>query len=699
MELNRKKFEIEFANKPLSFEISRLAEQADASVIGRYGDTEVLVTVVMEKQDRPVNYFPLMVDYEEKFYAAGKILGSRFVRREGRPTDEAILSGRIIDRSIRPFFNHKIRRGVQVVVTVLAIDGKSDPDFISLLTTSVALSTSSIPWDGPVAGVKILIDNREKLIVNPDNNLNEPDFKLSGFISGTKDKINMIEIEAIEASEKQAGESFELAQKEIQKLIDWQESIIKEIGAEKKDIPLQEIDEKILPKLREFLSPKLEGIVYLKNRNEKYKATEDLKAEIKEFLLSQGLGEEAFGAAEYFLEEEIDALVHKNILENDRRPDDRKLNQVRDLYSEIGLIKRTHGSAVFIRGNTQALAVTTLGPPGAHQIIESIEFSGKKKFLLHYNFPSYSVGEMGSFRGPGRRDIGHGALAGKAIRNLIPNAIEFPYTIRVVSEILSSNGSSSMATVCATSLSLMDAGVPIKKSVAGIAMGLMSNSKGDYKILTDIQGPEDHYGDMDFKVAGTKDGITAIQMDVKIDGITNKIASETLERAKTARLHILKAMDKTISEPRPELSEYAPLILTLSIETDKIGEVIGPGGKTINKIIDDTGVESIDIEEDGSVFITGESQDGVKAALEAVKQIVKTYEVGEIVEGEIVRIMEFGAILKFSPNTDGMIHVSELKDGFVKNVEDVLKIGDKIKAKIIKIENGKIGLSLKGVQQ
>lgn len=402
-------------------------------------------------------------------------------------------------------------------------------------------------------------------------------------------------------------------------------------------------------------------------------------------------------AVKHFFEEEVDALVHKGVLESDKRPDGRKLDEVRPLYGEVGLFPRTHGSALFVRGNTQALAITTLGPPSAQQLVETIEFSGKKRFLLHYNFPAYSVGETGPFRGPGRREIGHGSLASKALKNMVPDAEVFPYTIRVVSEILSSNGSSSMATVCATTLSMMDAGVPMKKPVAGIAMGLMSDDKGNYKVLTDIQGPEDHYGDMDFKAAGTRDGVTAIQMDVKINGVTPKVLGEVLAQAKDARIHILGVMEKVLAKPREKVSNHAPVIMSLMIPKDKIGEVIGPGGKVINGIIEKTGALSIDIEEDGRVFVTGIGHEKAQAAYDAVASIVKVYEVGDVVEGTVSRILEFGAIVDFGNGRDGMIHVSELKNGYVNKVEEVVKVGDFVRAKIIKVEGGKIGLSLKAM--
>jgi polyribonucleotide nucleotidyltransferase len=676
-----------------------MAEQATAAVMGKYGDTVVLATVVMKDEDKKVDFFPLTVDYEERFYAAGKIIGSRFVRREGRPSDEAILSGRIVDRTIRPLFDHRLRREVQVVITVLSVDEENDPDFIALLTVSTALSLSKIPWNGPVAGIKVMKRvGDDAIVINPTNKEVAAGFELVGFVGGAADGINMIELEGIEASEEHAVTAFSAAEAEIKKLIAWQKEIQKEIGAAKEVVPLAIPDEALTEKIKAFLAPRLEKAVYTPHKGEREAMLADVKSELDKHLVAEGVDASLLGTANHVFEDELDAVVHKNVLEKEKRPDGRRLDEVRDLYAETGLFSRTHGSALFVRGNTQALAITTLGPPSAQQLVETIEFSGKKRFLLHYNFPSYSVGETGPFRGPSRRDIGHGSLAGKAIRNLIPSAEEFPYTIRVVSEILSSNGSSSMATVCASSLSLMDAGVPMKKPAAGIAMGLMSDQNKNYKILTDIQGPEDHYGDMDFKAAGTADGVTAIQMDVKISGVSVQVLAETLAQAKQARLHILSAMNKVLSAPRPQVSSYAPMILVLSIPPSKIGEVIGPGGKVINGIIEKTGALSIDIEEDGRVFVTGSNRETAQAAYDAVASIVKVYELGDVVEGTVVKILEFGAIVEFGPHRDGMIHVSELKNGFVKKVEDVLKVGDFVRAKIIRLDpDGRIGLSLKAM--
>lgn len=685
----------------MSLEVSDLAGQANAAVLGRHGDTAVLVTAVMGDKEKDIDYFPLTVDYEERFYAAGKILGSRFMRREGRPSEEAVLSGRLIDRTIRPLFDHRLRREVQVVVTILELDQETDPEFITLLTASAALAISNIPWNGPVAGVRLFHDGKN-LTVNASGAALKAGWPADGgflsFVAGTADRISMIEMEGIDAREDEVAKAFAAAQKEIAHLVDWQKKIIKEVGKPKSTIHLAEPDESLVKVVKSFLAGKLGTAMYTKNKKESEEKVSALRESLKGHLLAEGIEEKEIAMADRLFDIEADELLHEKILGSNARPDGRKLDEVRDLHCEVGLLKRTHGSGLFIRGNTQALVVTTIAPPGSEQLIETMEFSGKRRFMLHYNFPPYSTGETGRVGNPGRREIGHGALAEKAVRNLIPSQEEFPYTIRVVAEILSSNGSSSQATICGTSLSLMDAGVPIKKPVAGIAMGLIVGKKGDYKVLTDIQGPEDHHGDMDFKVAGTEDGVRAIQMDVKIDGLTNEMLVDALAQAKKARLEILKAMNKAIPAARKETSQYAPKVLTLNISPDKIGEVIGPGGKVINGIIAKTGAITIDIEQTGKVFIAGASKEIAEAALKEVESIVREYRIGDIVEGTIVKILDFGAIVEFGPGRDGMIHVSELKQGFVKKVEDVVKLGDFVKAKVIKADpDGRIGLSLKNL--
>jgi polyribonucleotide nucleotidyltransferase len=706
--LSKKQFSVEIAGKTLTIEISALAEQANAAVIAKYGETVVLATAVMAHKDSDIDYLPLKVDYEEKFYAAGKIIGSRYVRREGRSSEEAVLAGRLVDRTIRPLFNDKIRREIQVVVTVLQIDEQNDPEFVGLLGVSTALFISDIPWNGPVAGVRVAqfpavgANAAAQFAINPDNSAtakNPPVF--DAFVSGSKDRINMIELGGLDAQEKDVVAGFKLAQTEINTLIAFQEQIRKEIGKPKAEVAFAEPDADIKAEVGAFLADTLEGAVYHPSKMEQQNAIGALKHGLLEDI------KEKFGAAkekinwkavDFLFEEMINDLVHKNVLEKDRRPDGRKLDEVRALDAEVGLFSRTHGSALFIRGNTQALAVTTLAAPGAEQLIETMETNEKRRFMLHYNFPPFSVGEIGSFRGPGRREIGHGNLARKSLERLIPSKEEFPYTIRVVSEIMSSNGSSSQATICATSLSLMDAGVPLKKPAAGIAMGLMMSDVNHYKILTDIQGPEDHHGDMDLKVAGTDDGLTGMQMDVKVDGLTIEILEKAFEQAKAARIHILKAMKAVLPTHREKLSPFVPAIRQFKIDPTKIGLVIGPGGKTINGLIAKYALAGIDIEEDGGVFVSGVDLANVEAAVAEIMGLTKEFRVGEIVEGNIVKIMEFGAIVDLGGGKDGMIHVSELKQGFVKKVEDVVKLGDFVRAKVIRVEDGKIGLSLKQME-
>jgi polyribonucleotide nucleotidyltransferase len=677
MKLNRKIYTTELNSQPLSLEISELAGKANAAVLGRHGDTAILATVVMGDREVGTDYFPLTVDYEERFYAAGKIMGSRFIRREGRPSDEATLSARLVDRTIRPLFDQRLRYEVQVTITVLAYDGKTDPDAVVLLAVSTALGISNIPWDGPAAGVKL-----DK-----------------AFFAGPEDSINMIEFEGDELTEEELIKLFEISQKEIKRLVEFQKPIIQELGREKINIQFTEPDLKLKTAVQNFVKDKLEEAV-------KNKTLGDLKFLLLDHLRATGESEEFFGAVDRLFEETIDCYVHTQIFENEKRPDGRKLDEIRPLYAEVGLFKRTHGSGLFIRGETQILAVTTLAPPSAEQLIETVEFSGHKRFLLHYNFPSFSSGEVGRSRSPGRREIGHGTLAAKALSALIPPKEDFPYTIRVVAETLSSNGSTSMASTCAASLSLMDAGVPLKKHVAGIAIGLVidrsdkSNwSNRTYKLLTDIQGPEDHHGDMDFKVAGTADGVTAIQMDVKVKGVTLEIFKGALEQGRKARLEILEVMNKTLSAPRPHVSPYAPTILTLTIPKEKIGELIGPGGRNINGIIAASlNQVTIDIEEDGKVYVAGLDSELVKRAYETVKDSMREFQVGEAVEGKVVKLLEFGAIVDLGGGKDGMVHVSELKNGYVKKVEDVVKVGETVKAKVIRIDpDGRIGLSVKAL--
>jgi polyribonucleotide nucleotidyltransferase len=695
---NKKEFSIDIAGKKLTIEVSELAEQANAAVLAKYGETVVLATAVMGRKDVDMDYMPLKVDYEERFYAAGKIIGSRYVRREGRSSEEAVLAGRLVDRTIRPLFNDRMRRDIQVVVTVLQIDDENDPEFVGLIGASTALLISDIPWAGPVAGVRV-VRWADSTKINPDSSFvaaNPPIF--DAFVSGSKDRINMIELGGLDAQEKDVVAGFKVAQQTINQLIDFQEKIQKEIGKEKAVVMLAEPDPELKAAVETFIADKLEAAVYHPSKMEQQSEIGKLKTalnfHIKEALEDQGK-KVNWRAVDFLFEEAINQLVHKNVLENGRRPDGRKLDELRPLDAEVGLFSRTHGSALFRRGNTQALAVTTLAAPGAEQLIETMETNGKRRFMLHYNFPPFSVGEVGNFRGPGRREIGHGNLARKSLERLIPTKEEFPYTIRVVSEIMSSNGSSSQATVCAAALSMMDAGVPLKKPAAGVAMGLMMSDVNNYKVLTDIQGPEDHHGDMDLKVAGTVDGVTGMQMDVKVDGLTIEILEKAFEQTRKARLEILNVLMATLPEARKELSPFVPAIKQLKIPADKIGLLIGPGGKTINGLIEKYALAGIDVEEDGGVFVSGTDHAKVEAAAAEIAGLTREFKVGDIIEGNVVKTLEFGAIVDLGGGKDGMIHVSELKNGFVKNVEDVVKVGDFVRAKVISAEGDKVRLSIK----
>lgn len=684
------KFKLNIGGRDLIVEIRDLASKANGNVFVRYGDTVVLTTAVMSNREREgIDFFPLSVEYEEKFYAAGKILGSRFMRREGKPSDEAILSARAIDRTIRPRFPEGFRKEVQVVVTCLSWDGQNDPDIIGFLASSLALSISDIPWSGPIASLRIGRVN-DKFILNPiyeEREKSDLDLVFVGIEENNKFLINMIEMEGKETDEKTVMEAYKVAKPHLEKLLSFQVDIAKKIG-KKKSVPEEKAkDHELEKEMKDFLKGKLDKALASGT-------TDDLKQDLLYFVEGKYPGMNKASYAQGFIEKEIDILLHENILKNNERPDGRKLDEVRKIETEVGILPRTHGSGLFIRGETKALSILTLGTPSDVRLLEGMEKRGKKRFMHHYNFPPYSVGEIKPMRGPGRREIGHGMLAEKALTPILPDAEQFPYTIRIVTEILSSNGSSSMASVSAACLALMDAGVPIKTPVAGIAIGLITNDK-DYKILTDIQGPEDHYGDMDFKVAGTKNGITAIQMDVKISGISENILKDALSAAKKARLHILDKTEKTLKEPRKELSTWAPRIHTLQINPDKIRDVIGPGGKVINEIIDKCQV-SIDIEDDGKIFVTADKEESAKKALAWIESITRETKIGEVFEGEVKRIMNFGAFVEIWPGQEGLVHISQLDQRRVEKVEDVVSLGDIVKVKVIKVdEKGRIDLSMK----
>ncbi|HBX58663.1 MAG TPA: polyribonucleotide nucleotidyltransferase, partial [Candidatus Yanofskybacteria bacterium] len=618
-----KKYQEEFAGKTLSVEVGRLGGQANGVCLVQYGETSVLVNATMSANEKAVDYMPLQVEYEEKYYAAGKIKGSKWIKREGRPSDEAILSGRLVDRALRPLFNHNIRNEIQVVTTVLSFDGINDPDIPALIGASMALMISDIPWAGPVAAVRVgRVDG--KLVFNPTY----AERLVSDFdivVAGTAGKINMIEAGANIVLEKDMAEAIKAGFEQFGAVINFQNKIADEIGKKKKELNIFTHDQALTALVRDFADPKLEKTLYApgKSKTEFYEGLGQVKDELMAYIKGQFAdspeADKKLAEASAIFEEEIDRIVHRNILDGEKRPDGRKIDQLRELSAQVGILPHTHGTGLFNRGTTQALSILTLAAPGMEQWLETMEISlTKKRFMHHYAFPPYSVGEVKRVGALSRRDIGHGYLAERSLEPIIPNKDEFPYTIRLVSEILSSNGSSSMASVCGSTLALMDGGVPIKSPAAGIAMGLMFDEKGEkYKILTDIQGPEDHHGDMDLKVAGTKDGVTGMQMDVKIEGITPQIVEETLAQARKARLEILDVITKTIATPRAELSLYAPRIQTVKIDPKKIGALIGPGGKMINEIIEQTGAE-IDIDDDGSVFVTSATTEGMEKAIKLI---------------------------------------------------------------------------------
>ncbi|MCA9360162.1 polyribonucleotide nucleotidyltransferase [Candidatus Kaiserbacteria bacterium] len=687
-------FSLDLAGKTLTAEFNDLTSQANGSVLLKFGETAILVTAVMgDRENSGMNYFPLSVEFEEKFYAAGAILGSRFMRREGRPSDEAILSARIVDRTIRPLFNHHIRRDVQVVITVLAM-GEDDPDVLGVIGASLALSVSDIPWAGPVGAVRI---GRKKetgeVVINPTYLERAEDLLDFEVLACGKDNtINMIETAAHEVSEGDLASILEASTKLHQQLEEWQKEIVAKLGKEKQPEPVQEISAELKEFFKNNFKAKLSKVLF-SNRAGKSHIYE-LKSEFLSAVSEAELDEKA--ASDYF-EDMIDAELHRGALEDNKRADGRGMDEVREIYAKAGGVSPVlHGSGIFYRGGTHIFSALTLGGPDSAQMIDTIESQDyKKRFLHHYNFPPFSVGETGRVGGFNRRMIGHGALAEKALLPVIPSQADFPYTIRLVSETLSSNGSSSMGSVCGSTLALMDGGVPIKRPVAGIASGVMMG-ENKYALLTDIQGPEDEFGDMDFKVAGTTEGVTAVQMDVKVDGVPLQVLVEALEKARLARLHILEIMNKEISEPRKEISPRAPQIITLKILPDQIGLVIGGGGKTINGIKDTTGVEEITIEEDGTIFISGKAGSAELAA-DKIKALTKVYVVGEKVDVTIVKIATFGAFAKLDAFNEGLIHISEIAPFRIESLDGLLKEGDVVPVVVSKVEDGKIGLSIKQV--
>ncbi len=687
------KFTMDWAGRELTFEIGEFAKQANGAVMVRYGETAVLATVTASKSPKPLNFFPLTVNYEERLYAAGKIPGG-FIKREGRPSENAILTSRLIDRPIRPLFPEGFRNEVQVISIVMSIDQNCSPEMAAMVGSSLALSISDIPFDGPIAGVTVGRINGEFIINPTTEQLESSDIHL--VVAGTKDAINMVEAGAEEVSEEVMLEAIMYGHEEIKRIVAFQEEIVAQLGnIEKMEVILQEVDADIDVLVREFADAELRQAVQVQEKHARQAA---IDAVMEKTIANFEEKEDEIDL------EQVKEILHKIVKEEVRRlitkekvrPDGRAIDEIRTLTSKIDILPRTHGSGLFTRGQTQALSVCTLGALGDVQILDGLGIEESKRFMHHYNFPQFSVGETGPIRGPGRREIGHGALGERALEPIIPSEKTFPYTIRLVSEVLESNGSTSQASICASTLAMMAAGVPIKAPVAGIAMGLIAEGE-DYTVLTDIQGMEDHLGDMDFKVAGTKDGITALQMDIKISGINRPILEEALEQARQGRLHILNNMLEAISEPKAQLSEYAPKILMLAINPDKIRDVIGPSGKVINKIIEETGVK-IDIEQDGTVFIASTNQEMNERAKQIIEDIVREVEVGQTYLGTVKRIEKFGAFVEIFKGKDGLVHISQLAEERVNKVEDVVSIGDEILVKVTEVDNqGRVNLSRKAV--
>ena len=694
--MKKKVFELDFHGRKIIVEHGELAKQADGAVLVRYNDTVVLTAAVVSKNVNLLSdFFPLTVNYQEKLYSVGKIPGG-FIKREGRPSEAATLAARMIDRPMRPLFPEGFKNEVQVISTVLSVDQDCSPELTAMLASSLAVSISKIPFNGPIAGVKVgRVDG--KFVINPTpEQLERSELELT--VAGTKDAINMVESSAKQVSEDIMLEALMFGHKAVKELIKFEEKIIKEIGEEKMEYETLTPDEEMIERITSLATKKMDKALRIKDKLKKYAAIDEVKEEIielytkenEEILKDQEL-KELLAKVNMVLSDIEYNLFRSIVVKEKKRADGRKMDEIRPLSTDIDLLPRTHGSALFTRGETQALSVTTLGALGEHQIIDGLGLEDQKRFMLHYNFPQFSVGETGRYGAPGRREIGHGALGEKALAQVIPSEEEFPYTIRVVSEILESNGSSSQASICAGCMSLMAAGVPIKAPVAGIAMGLITH-EDEYTILTDIQGMEDHLGDMDFKVAGTKDGITALQMDIKIKGITEEILKEALAQAKKARLEILKVIAKQIKEPRKEVSKYAPKMETFMINPAKIKDVIGRGGETITKIICEasnvtevTNVNAVkvDLEDDGRVVIYHTDRDIINKTKQMIEEIVREVEVGKIYEAKVVKIEDFGCFVQLWPGCEGLVHVSQLANERVDKVEDVVKLGDEIIVKAL----------------
>jgi polyribonucleotide nucleotidyltransferase len=701
----QKEFSIEWGGRTLTIGTGLLAQQASGACTVRYGDTVVLCTATMGGVRDGLDFFPLQVDFEERMYAAGRIKGSRFIKREGRPTDEAILSGRLIDRAIRPLFDDRMRNEVAVVATVFSHDQENDADIPGLIGASCALAMSDIPWAGPLAAIRVGRVNGEWVLNPTYAQTNEGGVDI--VVAGMNGKTLMLEAGANQLSEEEAYAAIAWAHEQLKPVIELIEKVRAAVGKQKADVfspkteedkTAQEAREKLHEMARAYLKTRESTLfaVPLKTKADRKDAVSRLKAELETHLKTQSLSKDDRKACMEIVDEFVDSEITELILEKGKRADGRALDEIRDLGCMVSVVPRTHGSGLFMRGSTQVLSSVTLGSPGMEQTLDTMEFQVKKRFFHHYNFPSYSVGETKGNRGPGRREIGHGALAERAIMPVMPEREAFPYTIRIVSEVLGSNGSSSMGATCGSTLALMDAGVPILAPVAGIAMGCASDEKtGRFRVITDLQDLEDGAGGMDFKVAGTKDGITAIQMDTKTHGIPLETVKETLTAAHAARLKVLNAILTAIPSPRAELSKWAPRIESFRINPERIRDVIGPGGKMINEIIDECNVE-IDIEDDGLVMITSVNPEGMKKAVDWVKQLTREVAVGEIFTGPVTRIMDFGAFVEILPKQEGLVHISELAPNRVEKVHDVVKIGDMVTVKVYEIDSmGRLNLSIK----
>ena len=685
-------YSIELGGRTLTMEIGKIAKQANGAVLVRYGDTAVVVAATGTKTPREgVDFFPLTVDFEEKMYAVGKIPGG-FIKREGRPAETAILTSRLIDRPIRPMFPEGYHNDVQIVATAVSVDPDNAPDIPAMIGASCALSISDIPFEGPIAGVRVgMIDGQ--YIINPTIEQAKVS-RLNLAVAGTKDAILMVEAGAKEISEDEMLDAIWFGHEEIKKLVEWQEKIMAEVGKPKMEVPVYEPPAELAAEIEAYGAEQLKAALMDANKLEREENVARIKAEIADAFMEK-YPDNAKDVA-YITQKLVKKIVRRTISVDKIRPDGRALDEVRPVTCEVGLLARPHVSALFTRGQTQILNVLALAPLSEAQTLDGLGVELTKRYIHHYNFPPYSVGETKPLRSPGRREIGHGALAERALLPVIPSEEEFPYAIRLVSETLESNGSSSMGSVCASTLSLMDAGVPIKAPVAGVAMGLVKD--GDYfTILTDIQGLEDALGDMDFKVAGTKNGITAIQMDIKIDGINKEIFKQALAQAKRGREHIMGIMLDCISEPRKELSKYAPKITTIHVDPEKISKIIGPGGKTIKKIVEETGAK-IDIEEDGRVYIAAVNSEEAAKAIDMINGITAEAEVGKVYTGKVTRLMAFGAFVEILPGKEGLVHISQLSTERVNKVEDVVSVGDEIVVKVTEIDQkGRINLSRKAV--